>query len=105
MLSVTWPTSWCRWWRGHRSADIPGFQTSSGGGRDVCPGGVFVIGGVGLQAAVQDADEAIGELVERGLMTDLAGAELLVVGLAPGDPRIEQNAHCCSASPSRRLRV
>ncbi len=65
------------------SADIPGFQPSSGGGQDVCPGGVFVIGGVGLQAAVQDADKAIGELAERGLMTDLAGSELLVVGLCP----------------------
>jgi len=49
----------------------------------VCRGGVFVIGGVGLQAAVQDADKAIGELPERGLMTDLAGSELLVVGLCP----------------------
>src|SRR4029077_11663348 len=53
---------------------------SSGVGHDVCPGGVFVVGGVGLQASVQDADEAVGELTECGFMADLAVAELVVVG-------------------------
>ena len=47
----------------------------------VCPGGVFVVGGVGLQAAVEDADEAVGELAEGGLVADLAVAELVVVGV------------------------
>jgi len=28
----------------------------------VLPGGVFVVDGAGLQAAVQDADEPVGEL-------------------------------------------
>jgi len=32
------------------------------GGAVVCPGGVFVVDGVGFQAAVEDADEAVGEL-------------------------------------------
>jgi hypothetical protein len=36
---------------------------------------------VGLEAAVQDADEAVGELAQCGLVADLSGAELLVVGL------------------------
>ncbi|MCW2761362.1 MAG: hypothetical protein JWR85_1563 [Marmoricola sp.] len=44
------------------AADIPGFSESSSGGGVVCPCGVFVVGGVGFQAAVQDADEAVGEL-------------------------------------------
>jgi hypothetical protein len=29
---------------------------------DVCPGGVLVVEGVDLEAAVLDADEAVGEL-------------------------------------------
>jgi hypothetical protein len=44
------------------AADIPGSVVSSGAVVDVCPGGVFVVEGVGLQAAVQDADPAVGEL-------------------------------------------
>ena len=55
-------------------------RVSSGVGHDVCPGGVFVVGGVGLQAAVQDADEAVGELAQCGFVADLAVAELVVVG-------------------------
>jgi hypothetical protein len=51
---------------------------------NVCPGGLFVVGGVGLEAAVQDADEAVGELAEGGLVADVAGAELLVVGGGAG---------------------
>jgi hypothetical protein len=46
----------------------------------MCPGGLFVVGGVGLQAAVQDPDEPVRELAERGLVIDLAVAELVVVG-------------------------
>ena len=59
------------------AADIPGFSKSSGGRGVVCPCGGFVIGGVGFQAAVEDADEAVGELSERGLVADLEVAELL----------------------------
>jgi hypothetical protein len=36
------------------------------------------------EAAVQDADEAVGELAECGLVADVAGAELLVVRLGCG---------------------
>ena len=39
------------------ATDIPGFSKSSSGRGVVCRGGVFVVEGVGLQAAVQDADE------------------------------------------------
>ena len=48
------------------------------------PGGVFVVAGVGLQAAVEDADEAVGELAEGGLVADVPVAELLVVGVGAG---------------------
>ncbi len=44
------------------AADIPGSLKSSGSCCEVGPGGVFVVAGVGLQAAVQDADEAVGQL-------------------------------------------
>jgi hypothetical protein len=33
---------------------------------------VFVVDGAGLEAAVEDADEAVAELSEGGLMTDAA---------------------------------
>src|SRR3954454_7270016 len=65
------------------AADIPGFSLSSSGAQ-VVPGGVFVVGSVGLQAAVEDADEAVRELAQRGLVAGAAGAELLVVGPGPG---------------------
>jgi hypothetical protein len=45
---------------------------------------VFVVEGMGLQAAVEDSDEAVRELAEGGLMADVAGAELLVVGTGSG---------------------
>ena len=50
----------------------------------VGPGGGFVIEGAGFQAAVQDADESVGELAECGLVTDLAGSHCFVVGLGTG---------------------
>jgi len=46
----------------------------------VCPGDGLVVARVGLEAAVEDADEAIAELAERGVVADAAGAELIVVG-------------------------
>jgi len=78
---------------------------SSDGGSVVCLGGVFVVGSVGLQAAVEDADEAVGELAKGGLMADVSSAELLVVGVGPGEPRRAQKAHRWSASPRRRSRA
>lgn len=45
---------------------------SSGVCHVVAPGGVFVVGGSGFEAAVQDADEAVGELAEGGLVADVA---------------------------------
>ena len=50
----------------------------------VCPGCVFVVAGSRFEAAVEDADEAVGELAEGGLVADVAAAELLVVGLGSG---------------------
>jgi hypothetical protein len=44
------------------ATDIPGFGLSSCGRVVVGPGGVFVVEGGGLQAAVQDADEPVAEL-------------------------------------------
>jgi hypothetical protein len=66
------------------AADIPGSWLSSGGFGVVVPGGVFVVGGCGFEAAVQDADEAVGELAQRGLVADVAVAQLLVVRLGSG---------------------
>jgi hypothetical protein len=44
------------------------------------PGGCLVVEGPGFEAAVQDADEAVGELAQRGVVLYAAGAELVVVG-------------------------
>jgi len=66
------------------AADIPGFSMSSGAGHVVAPGGCFVVASVGLQAAVEDPDEAVGDLAQGGLVADLAGAELSVVGGGAG---------------------
>jgi hypothetical protein len=46
----------------------------------VAPGGVLVITGAGLQTAVQDADQAVAELSEGGVVAGAAGAEFVVVG-------------------------
>src|SRR5215217_3283275 len=62
-------------------ADIPGSALSSSDSLVVGPGGVLVVDGVGFEAAVEDADEAVGDLAQRGLVADAAVAELLVVGL------------------------
>jgi hypothetical protein len=47
---------------------------------EVGPGGAFVVVGVGFQAAVEDADEPVGELAEGGLVPGAAVAECQVVG-------------------------
>ena len=41
--------------------DIPGLYLSSGGCLAVGPGGGFVVGGLVFEAAVEDADESVGE--------------------------------------------
>jgi hypothetical protein len=45
---------------------------------------VFVVAGAGLEAAVEDADESVGELAEGGVVADPAVAERLVVGVGAG---------------------
>jgi hypothetical protein len=52
---------------------------SSGGAVPVTPGGGFVVVGAGLETAVQDANQAIAELPQRGFVADLAGAQGVVV--------------------------
>src|SRR5215831_4231204 len=44
------------------------------------PGGGLVVAGAGFQAAVQDADEPVGELAQGGWVAGPAGAELVIVG-------------------------
>src|ERR1700738_3733689 len=48
------------------------------------PGGCFVVAGAGFQAAMQDADEAVAELAECGVVAEAAGALLVVVGAGSG---------------------
>ena len=47
----------------------------------VCPGGVFVVGLSGLEAAVEVADESVAEGSE-GLVVEVAGVSSLVVEVA-----------------------
>ena len=56
---------------------------SSSGCRVVTPAGVRR-SGLGLEAAVEDADEAVGDLAECGLVADVPVAELLVMGPCSG---------------------
>src|SRR5213592_3182318 len=50
----------------------------------VGPRGVFVVVRAGLEAAVQDADEPVGELAQRGVVVKSAGALLVVVSACAG---------------------
>src|SRR5260370_7142010 len=57
------------------------------------PGGCLVVGGAGLEAAVEDADEAVGELAEGGVVLGAAVAFGVVEGAGagrdgPGAPRL-----------------
>jgi hypothetical protein len=63
----------------------------------VSPGGGFVVGGAGGEAAVQDADQAVAELAERGV-ADAAGAQRVVVGAGAGEARSDAIAWRPSAS-------
>src|SRR6202161_3178449 len=49
-------------------------------GDTVWPGGCFVVAGAGFDAAVDDADEAVAELAERGVVAEPAGTLPVVVG-------------------------
>jgi len=48
------------------------------------PCGCFVVAGAGFEAAVQDADEPVGQLAQRGVVFGAAGFELVVVGPGAG---------------------
>src|SRR4051812_38419005 len=50
----------------------------------VCPGGGLVVAGPGLQAAVQDADQAVAQLAQGGMVAGAPGAEGVVVGACAG---------------------
>ena len=56
-----------------------GVRTSSNVGVEGGPRGVFVVGRVGLEAAVEDADESVGELAQGGVVVLASVAELVVV--------------------------
>src|ERR1039457_3925738 len=50
----------------------------------VWPGGCLVVGGAGLKASVEDADEPVGELAEGGVVLGAAGAFGVVEGAGTG---------------------
>ena len=64
-------------------------MSSSTGLGLVSPGGCFVVGSAGLEAAVQDADQAVGVLAEGGVVAGAAGSLSVVVGAGA----------CASGSP------
>ena len=67
------------------SAEIPGFASSSGCGvLMVRPGAVFVVDSSGFEAAVEDADEAVGEPAQGGVVADVTAAHRGVVGAGAG---------------------
>src|ERR1039457_5427663 len=69
----------------------------------VRPGGRLVVEGAGFEAAVLDADEAVGELAQGGVVLGAAGALVVVVGACPGEAFRAANAWVMSASMSRSL--
>ena len=48
------------------------------------PCGGFVVAGAGFEAAVEDADEPVGELAQGGVVVGGTGGELIVVGAGAG---------------------
>src|ERR1039457_626436 len=48
------------------------------------PGGCLVVGGAGLEASVEDSDEAVGELAEGGVVLGAAVAFGVVEGAGAG---------------------
>ena len=61
-----------------KQADIPGSELSSGCAELVVPGDGFVVRLAGLEAAVEDADPAVGELSKGGLVAEVPGPEGVV---------------------------
>ena len=65
-------------------SDIPCVELSSSGLLIlfvvVSPGGVLVVVRAGFKAAVEDADKAVGELAQRGVVAGASPAEFVVVG-------------------------
>jgi hypothetical protein len=57
---------------------------SSGCVEVMLPGGLFVVERVCFEAAVQDSDEPVGKLAQRGLVADPAGSQRVVVGAGAG---------------------
>ena len=45
----------------------------------VVPGGVLVVARSGLEAAVQDADQPVGQLPQGGMVPDVPGSHGVVV--------------------------
>ena len=66
------------------AADIPGFDLSSCSCVVVGPGDGFLVAGVVFEAAVEDAEETVGELAQRGLVADVSSAQRCVVGAGAG---------------------
>ena len=56
------------------------------------PGGGLVVEGAGLEASVQDSDEAVGQAPQGVVVLDAAGAELVVEGAGAG--RCPQGREC-----------
>ncbi len=65
------------------AADIPCFWMSRAGVK-MGPGGGLVVGAAGLEAAVEDADKAVAELAQGGLVAGAAFAQGLVVRAGAG---------------------
>ena len=64
----------------------------------VRPGGCLVVEGAGFEAAVQDADEPVGELAQRGVVFGAAGA-------CAGRSRRGRRARRCSAEKAWVMRA
>lgn len=69
----------------------------------VRPGGGLVVVGAGLEAAVEDADEPVGELAQRSVVAGAAGTELVVVGASTGRGVQRGERLVINASMSRSL--
>lgn len=67
------------------------------------PRRVLVVDGAVLEAAVQDADESVGQLSQRRIVSDAAGALFVVVGPCSGEESSAANAWPASASMRRSL--
>jgi hypothetical protein len=66
------------------------------------PGGGLVVERAGFEAAVQDADEPVGELAQRGPMTGPAGPQRLPrLGPARSRPRLRLSPHPASRRQPR----